>query len=143
MDTNPAIDFVAATDYVEILGYIGNSATTGTNPCTYEMTLTAITAEGTEIPVAGATPSITALPGAAYNCIGTGTAASPVAVTELAFTPSSTGICSVRFVSGTTATVLTLPSGVKMPDWWTGTEANRTYEISIADGMYGVVTSWA
>ena len=80
VDTNPAIDFVAATDYVEILGYIGNGATTGTNPCTYEMTLTAITAEGTEIPVAGATPSITALPGAAYNCIGTGTAASPVAV---------------------------------------------------------------
>lgn len=98
---------------------------------------------GIEIPVSGATPTITAIPGAAYNCIGTGTVASPVAVTELDFTPSASGICSVRFVSGTTATVLTLPSSVKMPDWWTGTEANRTYEISIADGVYGVVTSWA
>lgn len=98
---------------------------------------------GNSVAVAGTTPSITALPGAAYNCIGTGTAASPVAVTELAFTPSSTGICSVRFVSGTTATVLTLPNTVKMPDWWTGTEANRTYEIKVTDGAYADVSVWA
>lgn len=95
------------------------------------------------IDISGSTPTIAAAPGASYNCIGSGTAAEPVAVTELDFTPSASGICSVRFVSGTTATVLTLPQTVVMPDWWNGVEASRTYEISIADGVYGVVTSWA
>lgn len=83
-----------------------------------------------------ATPTITAEAGVRYNCTAT-------AVTELSFTPSSSGICSVRFKSGSTATVLTLPNTVKMPSWWTGTEANRWYEISIEDGVYGVVTTWA
>lgn len=83
-----------------------------------------------------ATPSITAMPGMRYVC-------SASYVTSLSFTPSATGICSVRFTSGTTPTVLTLPQTVKMPDWWTGVEANRTYEISIEDGVYGAVTSWA
>ena len=85
---------------------------------------------------ASATPVISAMPGMRYVC----TAAY---VTSLNFTPSATGICSVRFTSGTTATVLTLPDTVKMPDWWTGCEASRTYEISIEDGVFGVVTSWA
>ena len=83
-----------------------------------------------------ATPTITAEAGVRYNCTAT-------AVTELSFTPSASGICSVRFKSGSTATVLTLPNTVKMPSWWTGPEANRYYEISIEDGVYGVVTSWA
>lgn len=87
------------------------------------------------ISVSGATPSITAEPDTRYVC----TAAY---VETLSFTPSATGICSVRFVSGTTATVLTLPNTVKMPDWWTGVEASRTYEISIADGVYGAVGVW-
>lgn len=82
-----------------------------------------------------ATPTITAVSGARYIC-------SASAVSELSFTPASSGICSVRFKSGSTPTVLTLPNTVKMPDWWTGPAASTTYEISIEDGVYGVVTSW-
>lgn len=63
-------------------------------------------------------------------------------VSTLDFTPSTTGICDVKFTSGSQKTILTLPSTVKMPDWFE-VEANMTYEISIADGVYGVVTSWA
>lgn len=81
-------------------------------------------------------PIISAVSGGRYTC-------SASYVTSLSFTPSTDGICFVRFTSGSTPTVLTLPNTVKMPDWWTGVEANRTYEISIADGVYGVVTSWA
>lgn len=90
----------------------------------------------TVVEISDAAPVITADPGARYLC----TAA---AVTSLNFTPSATGICSVRFTSGATPTSLTMPGTVKMPDWWTGVEASRTYEISIADGVWAVVTSWA
>lgn len=87
------------------------------------------------ITVKGATPTITGIAGCRYTC-------SASAVTELTFTPPEAGLCAVRFVSGSTATILTLPNTVKMPSWWTGPEASRTYEISFEDG-YGVVTSWA
>lgn len=63
-------------------------------------------------------------------------------VSTLDFIPSSTGIASIQFTSGSSKTILTLPNTVKMPDWFE-IEANTTYEISIADGVYGVVTSWA
>lgn len=86
--------------------------------------------------VSGSGPVINAEPGCSYVCTET-------YVNTLNFTPCANGLCSVRFKSGTTPTVLTLPNTVKMPDWWTGVEASRTYEISIADGVYGVVTSWA
>lgn len=63
-------------------------------------------------------------------------------VSSLDFTPSLTGICDVVFTSGETPTALTLPNTVKMPEWWTGVEANKTYEINISDGIYGVITIW-
>ena len=63
-------------------------------------------------------------------------------VSTLEFTPSTKGISSIQFTSGSSKTILTLPNTVKMPDWFE-VEANMTYEISIADGVYGVVTSWA
>ena len=63
-------------------------------------------------------------------------------VSTLNFTPSNEGICNVKFTSGSSKTILTLPNTVKMPDWFE-IEANMIYEISIADGIYGVVTSWA
>lgn len=88
------------------------------------------------VQVIGSTVSIEATSSTRYVCTAT-------SVSELSFTPCQSGVCSVRFKSGTTPTVLSLPSSVKMPDWWTGTEASRAYEISIADGIYGVVTSWA
>lgn len=94
-----------------------------------------ITDSGLVFTTSSATPEITAVSGARYSCTAT-------YVTSLSFTPSSTGICSVRFVSGTTPTVLTLPDTVVMPDWWTGVEASKTYEISVEDGKYAVVMVW-
>ena len=86
------------------------------------------------VTVSGSTPTITAKSGIRYVC---------GEVTSLDFTPSATGICEVIFTSGTTPTVLTLPNTVKMPAWWNGVEASRTYEINILDGVYGAVMSWA
>lgn len=85
------------------------------------------------VTVTGSTPTITAAEWTRYIC-GT--------VSTLDFTPSEYGLCAVRFTSGPTATVLTLPETVKMPPWWTEPEANKTYEINIEDGVYGVVTAW-
>jgi len=90
--------------------------------------------DGGQIPINSATPVIVAQQGAAYIC-GT--------VTELTFTPSSSGLCEVVFASGSTATVLTLPETVRMPDWWTGVEANRTYDLMILNGTLAGVMSWA
>lgn len=91
---------------------------------------------GVPTSVPGTTPVITADPGAMYVCTAT-------AVSTLSFTPCSSGLCGVRFVSGTSATVLTLPNTVRMPDWWTGCDTSRTYEIMISDGVFGTVMSWA
>lgn len=85
--------------------------------------------------VTGQTPVITASSGMRYNCTDT-------YVTSLNFTPSSSGVCSVRFRSGTTRTDLTLPQTVRMPDGWPGTEINTTYKITIEDGVWATVTAW-
>lgn len=86
--------------------------------------------------VSGATPVITAVKDTMYVC---------GEVTSLLFTPCASGICDVRFTSGSTVTVLTLPNTVKMPDWFDATslETNTIYEINILDGVYGVVMTWA
>ena len=52
-----------------------------------------------------------------------------------------TGEFTVTFTSGSTATVLTEPSDMILPDDFS-VEANRRYEISVSDG-YAVVASWA
>ena len=85
--------------------------------------------------VSGTTPTVTASANTRYMC---------GEVSTLDFTPCSTGLCEVMFTSGSTATVLTLPNTVKMPAWFDATslEANTIYDISIMDGVYGVVTSW-
>lgn len=87
---------------------------------------------GGSVSVSGTTPTIVAKSGIRYVC---------GEVLSLNFTPSATGICDVMFTSGSTPTVLTLPNTVKMPEWFS-IEANTTYEINIADGIYGAVTSW-
>ena len=61
-------------------------------------------------------------------------------VATLDFTPSSTGICDVIFESGSTATVLTLPNGVKMPSGFS-VGADATYELNFLNGL-GVYQSW-
>ena len=86
------------------------------------------------VSVTGTTPTITAVENTRYVC---------GEVSTLSITPPASGICIIRFTSGTTATVLTA-TGVVWPEWFDATalEAERVYEICITDG-YGMVVSWA
>lgn len=88
------------------------------------------------VSISGTTPAITAVENTRYVCDE---------VSTLSFTPPANGISIVRFTSGTTAAVLTLPSTVKFPEWFDATslEADTIYEICITDGIYGAVMSWA
>lgn len=88
------------------------------------------------VDVSGTTPTITAVENTRYVC---------GEVATLSFTPPASGISIVRFTSGTTATVLTLPSTVKFPEWFDATslETDTIYEICVTDGVYGAVMSWA
>ena len=88
------------------------------------------------VTVSGTTPTITAKSGIRYIC---------GEVSTLSITPPASGDMEVIFSSGSTATVLTVPSTVKFPAWFdpTDLEANVTYDIIITNAIYGVVTSWA
>lgn len=85
--------------------------------------------------VSGTTPVITGAGNTRYVC---------GEVSTISITPASSGITDVIFYSGTTATVLTLPSTVKMPPWFDATDLDTEtwYEINILDGIYGVVGLW-
>lgn len=91
------------------------------------------------VSVSGTTPTINALPGVRYVC-------GEVSTIDIV-TPAS-GVVDVVFTSGATPTVLTVtpPTGMTMK-WANGfdpaaLEADTTYEINIADGVYGVVGQW-
>ena len=88
------------------------------------------------VDITGATPTINAVENTRYVC---------GEVTSLSFTPPSSGISIVRFTSGSTVTVLTIPSTVKFPEWFDPTtlETNTIYEICVTDGTFGAVMSWA
>ena len=88
------------------------------------------------VDVTGATPTINAVENTRYVC---------GEVTSLSFTPPSSGISIVRFTSGSTVTVLTIPNTVKFPEWFdpTALETNTIYEICVTDGTFGAVMSWA
>jgi hypothetical protein len=90
-------------------------------------------AAGSVVTVSGTAPVITAISGVRYVC---------GEVATLDFTPCATGICDVVFTSGSTPAVVTLPNTVKFPDGSFTAEANKTYEINIMDGVYGVVMAW-
>lgn len=94
---------------------------------------TKLDAVGSVVTVSGTTPTITALSGVRYIC---------GEVSTLDITPCASGICDIVFTSGSTATVLTLPSTVKFPDGAFTPEANTTYELNIMDGVYGAVMAW-
>ena len=88
--------------------------------------------------VSGSTPSITAKPGVRYICGECST---------LTIVVPASGIIDVTFESGSTPTVLTItpPTGKTLK--WIGDdpsalEANKTYEINIMDGEFGMVISW-
>ena len=59
----------------------------------------------------------------------------------ITFIPPDRGTTELMFRSGSSKTVLSLPNTVRMPEWFL-IEANRIYEISITDGVYGAVMSW-
>ena len=86
------------------------------------------------ISVTGSTPSITGESGKRYIC-GT--------VDSISITPPQTGIIDVVFSSGTTPTVLTVPSSVMFPAWFDSTSLNAStvYELNIQDG-FGAVSKW-
>lgn len=88
------------------------------------------------VSISGTTPTITGDANRRYIC---------GEVSTLTITPPSSGDIEVIFESGSTPTVLTVPNTVKFPEWFDATslEANRTYDIIITNGVYGVVTSWA
>lgn len=85
--------------------------------------------------VSGATPTITGTSNTRYIC---------GEVSTLNITPPAVGIIDVRFTSGSTATVVTVPNTVVFPAWFdiTSLEANTVYEIMITDGVYGGVMTW-
>lgn len=63
-------------------------------------------------------------------------------VTSISITPPAVGTIDVTFTSGSTIAILTLPSTVKMPEWWGGVETGYTYELVITDGVYAGVMAW-
>lgn len=87
------------------------------------------------VTVSGTSPTITAQQNTRYVC---------GEVTSLSFMPCASGICDVRFTSGSAVTVLTIPSTVKFPDWFdpTSLDTNTVYEINVMDGVYGAVMTW-
>ena len=86
--------------------------------------------------ISSSTPSIAGMPNVRYNC-GT--------CSLLTITPPAAGSIVVRFHSGSTATVLTVPNTVKFPAWFdhASLDVDTTYEIIITDGIYGGIMSWA
>lgn len=91
--------------------------------------------ETQKVAVSGTAPTIVANQNTRYVC---------GEIVSLDFTPSAEGICDVIFTSGSTVTVLTIPNTVIFPEWFdpTSLEANKTYEISVSDGVYGAVMVW-
>lgn len=85
--------------------------------------------------VTGTTPTITGQAGISYIC---------GEVATLAITPPASGTIDVRFESGSTPTVLTVPNTVIWPAWFDpdNLEADTVYEINIEDGVYAAVMSW-
>ena len=86
------------------------------------------------VSVSGTTPTIVAKSGIRYVC---------GEVASLDFTPPASGICDVVFTSGTTPTVLTVPSTVKWANGFdpSSLDADTTYELNIMDGL-GVCGIW-
>ena len=68
-----------------------------------------ITGNVQTIPVEGTDPTIDAQSNCRYMC---------GEVNTISITPSLTGICNFVFTSGSSPAVLTLPSTVKMPEWF-------------------------
>ena len=86
--------------------------------------------------ITGTTPSIIAEENGRYVC---------GEVSTISITPCTQGICDIQFTSSSTAAVLTIPNTVKFPGWFDSTslDTDTVYEISIVDGVYAAVGTWA
>lgn len=85
------------------------------------------------VTVSGTTPTITPANNTIYNC---------GEVTSLTISnPTATGAYSIVFTSGSTATDLSIPPALKMPDGFS-VEANRLYEINVLANR-ATIGSWA
>jgi hypothetical protein len=86
--------------------------------------------------VSGTAVTITGVANTRYTCD---------TVSTITITPPAVGTIDVRFTSGSTAAALTLPSTVKVPDWFdpTALDTDTTYELVITDGVYCGVMAWA
>ena len=115
----------------------GGGSVTSVNGKTGAVMLTAAdvgSAEAeTAVAVSGATPTITPAPNTIYKC-------GEVASLTIS-NPTATGAYSIVFTSGSTATDLSIPPELKMPDGFT-VEANKRYEINVSAG-WAVAGSWA
>lgn len=91
------------------------------------------------VSISGSVVTLNARAGVRYVC-------GEVAILDIS-TPVS-GIIDVIFTSGSTPTVLSIAPPTAMTMKWanefdpTNLDANTTYEISIMDGVYGVVCTW-
>ena len=90
----------------------------------------------TDVTVSGTIVTITAEANKRYLC-GT--------VSSIDVTPCVSGAFDLIFTSGSTAAVLTIPNTVKWQDSSfdpTALDTDTIYEISVADGVLGLVASW-
>lgn len=115
----------------------GGGSVTSVNGKTGAVTLTAADVGAAEaetvVTVSGTTPTITPIHNTIYNC-------GEVASLTIS-NPTATGAYSIVFTSGSTATDLSIPPSLKMPDGFS-VEANRLYEINVLANR-AVVGSWA
>lgn len=115
----------------------GGGSVTSVNGRTGAVTLTAADVGAAEaetvVAVSGTTPTITPAANTIYNC---------GELTSLTIiNPPATGAYSIVFTSGSTATDLSIPQTLLMPDGFT-VEANTLYEINVLANR-AVVGSWA
>lgn len=115
----------------------GGGSVTSVNGKTGAVTLTAEDVGAAEaetvVAVSGTTPTIIPANNTIYNC---------GELTSLTISnPPATGAYSIVFTSGATATDLSIPQTLLMPDGFT-VEANTIYEINVLANR-AVVGSWA
>ena len=87
------------------------------------------------VSITGTTPVIVGKSGVRYICD---------TVSTIDITPPQSGCIDVRFISGSTPAVMTVPNTVKWQEWfdYENLEADTIYEINILDGIYGTVMTW-
>ena len=119
--------------YTYFAGVDGTSLTVISLSSGDVVTVAIVDVAPTTITVTTATPSIAAADNTIYEC------GELTSLTVSSF--PATGEFSIVFISGATATVLSVPNTMIMPDGF-AVEASTRYEINVKNG-YAVVGSWS